>query len=180
MAVEGYERITTAAIARDAGSSESQLIRYFGGKAGLLESVLNQGWADLNPEIARLIGASTNAHEATIATLAMVTDAFGKDPELAKLLLFESRRMRGDQAEIRLTQGFLDFAKQVVTLIEWGQKDGSFNPWLKSQAIASALLGACEGMIRDRLLAAQQKRATPFPEGQIRAVFIAVISGLKP
>ena len=35
----GYEQTSTAAIAREAGSSESQLIRYFGGKAGLLEDL---------------------------------------------------------------------------------------------------------------------------------------------
>ena len=180
MAEQGYERVTTAAIARKAGTSESQLVRYFGGKAGLLESILNEGWEPLNPEIGRLIAASATAHDALINTLAKMISAFGKDPELAKLLLFESRRMRGDNDKIRLTQGFLDFHKQLVALIEWGQKDGSFNSWLHAPAIASALIGACEGMIRDRLLAVQQNKPRPFPEAQIRAVFAALITGLKP
>ena len=35
----GYEFTSTATIARDAGTSESQLIRYFGSKAGLLETI---------------------------------------------------------------------------------------------------------------------------------------------
>ena len=38
----------TASIAREAGSSESQLIRYFGGKAGLLEAIFNESWTALN------------------------------------------------------------------------------------------------------------------------------------
>src|SRR5436190_15910997 len=30
---------------REAGSSESQLMRYFGGKAGLLDTIFNESWA---------------------------------------------------------------------------------------------------------------------------------------
>jgi hypothetical protein len=35
-------------------------------------------------------------------------------------------------------------------------------------------------MMRDRLMAAQQKQPAPFPETHIRAVFSALISGLGP
>ena len=47
-AKNGYEQTSTAAIARESGSSESQLIRYFGGKAGLLEAIFNESWTTLN------------------------------------------------------------------------------------------------------------------------------------
>ena len=43
----GYEQTSTAAIAREAGTSESQLVRYFGGKSGLLEAIFNQAWEGL-------------------------------------------------------------------------------------------------------------------------------------
>ena len=45
-AKNGYEQTSTAAIARESGSSESQLIRYFGGKAGLLEAIFNESFAN--------------------------------------------------------------------------------------------------------------------------------------
>jgi AcrR family transcriptional regulator len=180
MAEVGYERITTAAIAREAGSSESQLVRYFGSKTGLLEAIFDASWAPLNPHIARLVAAAPTARDAMIAVLAAMIGAFERDPELAKLLLFEGRRARGDSAEVLITQGFKDFARLVLSLIERGQKDGSFSTALKPQAITSALLGASEGMMRDRLLAAQQNQPSPFPDSQIRAVFGVLISGLKP
>lgn len=180
MAEGGYERVSTAAIAREAGTSESQLVRYFGSKAGLLETIFDEGWAPLNPQIARLVAAAATAREAMITILSTMIGAFERDPELAKLLLFEGRRVRGDSAEILLTQGFRDFAKLVVSLIERGQKDGSFNTALKPQAVTSALLGAAEGMMRDRLLAAQQSQSSPVPDSQIRAVFSALVSGLGP
>jgi AcrR family transcriptional regulator len=180
MAEAGYERITTAAIARQAGTSESQLVRYFGSKPGLLAAIFDEGWSPLNPRIARLVAAATTAREAMITVLATMISAFDRDPDLAKLFLFEGRRVRGDNAEVLVTQGFRDFARLVVSLIERGQKDGSFSSALKPQAITSALLGASEGMIRDRLMAAQQNQPSPFPESQIRAVFSALISGLAP
>ena len=180
MAGAGYERISTAAIAREAGTSESQLVRCFGSKAGLLETIFDESWAPLNPQIARLVAAAPTAREAMITVLSTMIGAFERDPELAKLLMFEGRRVRGDNAEVLLTQGFRDFAKLVLSLIERGQKDGSFSTALKPQAITSALLGAAEGMMRDRLLAAHQNQPSPFPESQIRAVFGALVSGLGP
>ena len=58
MAEAGYERVTTATIAREAGTSESQLVRYFGGKSGLLSAIFDESWAPLNPRIARLVAAT--------------------------------------------------------------------------------------------------------------------------
>jgi AcrR family transcriptional regulator len=180
MAETGFERITTAAIAREAGTSESQLVRYFGSKIGLLEAIFDESWAPLNPQVARLVAAATTAREAMTTILSAMIGAFERDPDLAKLLLFEGRRVRGDNGEILITQGFRDFAKLVLSLIERGQKDGSFSASLKPAAITSALLGAAEGMMRDRLLAAQEGQPSPFPDNQIRAVFNALISGLLP
>ena len=180
MAEAGYERVSTAAIAREAGTSESQLVRNFGSKAGLLETIFDESWAPLNPQIARLVAAAPTAREAMITVLSTMIGAFERDPELAKLLMFEGRRVRGDNAEVLITQGFRDFAKLVLSLIERGQKDGSFSTALKPQAMTSALLGAAEGMMRDRLLAAQQSGSSPFPDSQIRAVFGALVSGLGP
>ena len=110
MAEAGYERITTAAIAREAGFSESQLVRYFGSKTGLLEAIFDASWAPLKPHIARLVAAAPTAREAMVAVLAAMISAFEHDPDLAKLLLFEGRRVRGDSAEVLITQGFKDFA----------------------------------------------------------------------
>ena len=176
----GYERITTAAIAREAGSSESQLVRIFGNKTGLLEAIFDESWAPLNPHVARLVAAAPTARDAMIAVLSTMIGAFDRDPDMAKLLLFEGRRVRGDAGEVLVTQGFRDFANLVMSLVERGQKDGSFSAALKPPAVSAALLGAAEGMMRDRLMAAQEKQSHPFSDAQIRAVFSALISGLRP
>jgi len=180
MAEAGYERISTAAIAREAGSSESQLVRYFASKSGLLEAIFDQSWASLNTRIAPLVAVAPTVREAMITILAAMIAAFERDPDLARLLLFEGRRVRGDSAEILLTQGFRDFATLLLRLIQRGQRDGSFSRTLKPQAMTSALLGAAEGMMRDRLVAAQRNQPSPFREAHIRAVFSALVAGLGP
>src|ERR1051326_3063540 len=43
-AQRGYENTSTVAIARQAGTSESQLMKHFGSKEGLLEAIFEQGW----------------------------------------------------------------------------------------------------------------------------------------
>src|ERR1700750_1156564 len=43
-AKNGFENTSTVAIARQAGTSESQLMKHFGSKQGLLFAILDQGW----------------------------------------------------------------------------------------------------------------------------------------
>ena len=176
MAAEGYERVSTAAIARAAVTSESQLVRYFESKAGLLDAAFNEGWAMLNPQVAQIVARESTAREATIGILSGMMRVFEHDPDLARLMLFEGRRVRGDTGEILLSKGFQDFAARLKHLIERGQEEGSFSKKLKSIAVASALLGAAEGMIRDRLLT----RRPTYTGADVRAAFEAMISGLAP
>jgi AcrR family transcriptional regulator len=42
-AENGYENTSTVAIARDAGTSESQLMKHFGSKQGLLVAIFDRG-----------------------------------------------------------------------------------------------------------------------------------------
>lgn len=174
----GYEQASTAAIARAAGTSESQLVRYFEGKAGLLEAIFNRSWAPLNDEVRRLVGAAPHAREAVLAVLSAMTKGFGSDPELAFLFLFEGRRVRGEGTDVTLSKGFLDFSELVRGLIRRGQQDGSFSPAFSDAAIAAAMMGAAEGMIRERLIAERAGKSRPFSEKEIRNVFAAILSGV--
>ncbi len=171
----GYEQASTAAIARLAGTSESQLVRYFEGKAGLLE-----GWRRLTDEVQSSIASAPNAREAVTSVLLAVTKALGKDSELAFLFLFEGRRVRGAEEKVSISRGFLQFSELVRALIKRGQQDGSFSSHFAEAAIASALMGAVEAMIRDRALAEREATRSPFSERDIRAVFSALLQGLAP
>ena len=47
----GYENTSTVAIAREAGTSESQLMKHFGSKQGLLGAIFDRGWQGISERI---------------------------------------------------------------------------------------------------------------------------------
>ena len=174
----GYEQTSTAAIARDAGSSESQLIRYFGGKAGLLEAIFNESWTGLNEEITKHVTEAEHGRDAILRILGLMIDAFSRDHETAFLFLFEGRRIRGQGHEVVLSKGFRQFYELVGTLIQRGQADGSFRSDVSHGVLGSAMLGAAEGMIRDRVIAERTGQPNPFDDEELRKTFMAMVNGL--
>lgn len=174
----GFEQTSTANIAREAGTSESQLVRYYRSKAGLLEAIFNESWGTLNHDIQSVVVAAADAREALAGVLECVTKAFGEDADLAYLLLFEGRRIRGSTYEILLSKGFIEFENLLLVLIRRGKRDGTFTTELSDAAMSSALLGATESMIRDRLIAQRSGKESPFNDDEIRAIFFAILSGL--
>lgn len=176
----GYEQTSTAAIAREAGSSESQLIRYFGGKAGLLETIFNESWASLNEAIGYRITSADSGREAVQKLLGLMIQALSADHDIAFLFLFEGRRMRGGTHEVILSKGFIDFLEVVMALIEKGRRDGSFRTDIQPNVLCSAMLGCAEGMIRDRVLAERNNKPNPFTDDDIVKAFTAMVNGLAP
>lgn len=177
-AKHGFEQTPTALIAREAGTSESQLVRYYRSKAGLLEAIFNESWQALNHHIQQVVVAAPDAREALTSVLETVTDAFGRDADLAYLLLFEGRRIRGATSEIFLSKGFIEFEHLLRVLIHRGKRDGTFRTDIADEAIASALLGATEAMIRDRLVTQRTGKASAINDRDIRSIFAAFLSCL--
>lgn len=175
----GFEQTSTAAIAREAGTSESQLVRYYHSKVGLLEAIFNENWRELNRTIQGVVVAATDAREALAGVMECITEAFGRDPALAYLMLFEGRRIRGATSEVILSKGFVEFDNLLHVLIHRGKRDGTFRTDLNDKALASALLGAAEAMIRDRLLAQRAGNPLPFTDHEIRAIFFVLLDGLQ-
>src|SRR5688572_21104843 len=110
-AAQGYEQTATSAIAREAGTSESQLMRYFGGKVGLLEALFDDAWTDLNARVKRVTTAPGNTRDTIAEVLQTVATALARDADLAVLFLFEGRRLRGEEPRVRLSRGFVAFSE---------------------------------------------------------------------
>lgn len=178
-AKNGYEHTSTAAIAREAGSSESQLIRYFGGKAGLLEAIFNDSWTQLNAVVDQYVAGTAHGREAILRLLSLMIQAFNRDHDIAFLFLFEGRRMRGASPEVLLSKGFSKFIEVVDAQIERGREDGSFRKDIEPRVLRSAMLGAAEGMVRDRVLSERSgEPAHPFTDENLFAAFAAMVDGL--
>lgn len=175
----GFEQTSTSAIAREAGTSESQLVRYFGTKAGVLEAIFEEAWKPLNAKIHDMLADAGSGRAAVVGVLTAVLNAFDRDDQLATIFLFEGRRIRGD-AEVRLSHGFMEFSDVVLRLIKRGQKDGSFSPAFDAGALSAALIGAVEGMVRERLMARRASHVRPFGERQVHRIFDAMLDGFAP
>lgn len=177
-AAQGYEQSATSAIAREAGTSESQLMRYFGGKVGLLDALFEDAWKHLNARVAR-VQSTSDSREALLDSIQVLISALARDPDLATLFLFEGRRLRGDKPRIKLPRGFLQFADTVRGLVKRAQAARAISPSLDANAITSAVLGASEAMIRDRLLA-KSGAGRGFAERDIRRTLDAMLKGFGP
>jgi len=177
-AESGFESTSTSSIASLAGTSESQLVRYFGGKAGLLQEIFNMGWIHLNRVIGSKVVSSPTGREAILNVLETLTSEFHEDEDLAAIFLFEGRRIRGREHEVFFAEGFVRFRELIHKLIERGIADGSFKKELPSPALVSAMIGCAEGMIRDGLVARRLGNYEDFAPGDIRRVSEALLSGL--
>jgi AcrR family transcriptional regulator len=175
-ATQGYEQSATSAIARQAGTSESQLMRYFGGKAGLLDALFDDAWARLNARVGKAIGGIPRAREALLAACQAVVSTLSRDEQLATLLMFEGRRVRGAHGKVRIARGVAQFTDTMRALIRKAQAERDFDPSLDADALASALVGALEAMIRDRLVG-RDGGGRSFAEREIGRTLDAMVSG---
>src|SRR5215471_14027496 len=145
----GYENTTTVAIAREAKTSESQLVKHFGSKEGLLEAVFEQGWGKLRLQMAGLQTAQTPQRQLKML-MHMVAQLFSADPELRDLMLLEGRRIRREGKMIMLTKSYTEMVALVDSLIQKAdpRRSSEYSP----QLIRSSLMGLFEGLLRDIVL----------------------------
>lgn len=176
----GYEGATLAGIARAANVPFTDVLFCFGDKLTLLLAVFDAGWEAINLRFADLVITSVNAREAMLSMLVVMTRILERDPEWARLVLFESRRPRPDTGRVAISQGYRRFTELCTELAARGHKDGSFSGAHHQQIIASVLTGAVENLMRDRLLAEQEDAAGPFSEQQMAATYEALVQALKP
>lgn len=174
----GYDQTSTSEITRRAGTSESQLGRHFQGKAGLLEAILEESFTPINQKLQGLIAAAFSAREAILAIITTMVTAFDEDPDLASLCLFEGRRVRLGQSEISLPKAFLQFGDLLRLVIRRGRKDGTLSDRFRDSAVAFALMGAAEAMVRERVIAHRGGEETRFTTEEIIEVLEAMIAGL--
>ena len=171
----GYEHTSTSVIARQAGTSESQLMKHFGNKAGLLEAIFIQGWMKITDD-ARSAIQDLDSPLLKVQTISgCVLRSLERDPELKLLVLLEGRRIRKEGQMVALTQGFLSFVELVDGVLYEMREQRILRPDLSPQAVRSALMGMLEGMLRDRFLAERLGFPADFNLQQIQEMLSNVL-----
>jgi AcrR family transcriptional regulator len=173
-AAHGVENTTTAQIARECGTSESQLVKYFQSKEGLLQAIFENGWRQLNfVYMASTIASEPEERLRIIFELFL--KALGDDPELKYLFLLEGRRVRHKTGELILTEGYYHLVREIEILAEAVLANNESRPPISARAAASALVGTVESMLRDQSLSVRQGGTSEPSNDEIRTVFHLMI-----
>lgn len=173
----GYENTSTVAIAREAGTSESQLMKHFGSKQGLLAAVLDHGWA----KIVRRVDASQSAAspaERLIATLEAMVIELENDSELKELVTLEGCRVRKDNRDVRMSGGYLQFSDLLGSLLKEMSSQGLIRPEVNVDALRAALIGMTEGMLRGRVVANRSEASADYTFDDMRALLGTVVPAI--
>jgi AcrR family transcriptional regulator len=175
-AERGFEDSTTAAICRLAGTSQSQLIKHFTDKQGVLEAIFEHAWEQVNPAVRLATENIASPREKLRVLIDMVLGFLEKDRAIRTLFLLEGRRIRGDGHMIVLVPGFIEFIKMLDGILKELAAQGELAPNIHAQAFRSALMGAIEGMLRDHMLARSSRFPASYAEADMRAIISSLLS----
>jgi len=164
----GYEATSTAAICRLAGTSESQLIKHFGSKQGVLEAVFQYAWDQVNPALRLATESISSPRQKFQMAIEMMLNFLNKDEQLLRLFLLEGRRIRDDGKQVVLVPGFLEFVKILDEILQELSDRGELA--VHAQALRSALMGAVEGLLRDKILARSMGYPASFSDADVRSL----------
>jgi len=176
-AQNGYENTSTVAIAREAGTSESQLMKHFGSKQGLLVAIFDRGWASMNERI-KTINHSSPA-DRLLSVLKAITVELENDPELKVLSALESRRVRKDSNEVVLTRGSHQYRELLDRILIDMRNEGQIRSDVNLDAVRAAIVGMAEGMWRDQVLAGRSEMRANYGFDDMQKVMEILIGAFQ-
>jgi AcrR family transcriptional regulator len=173
-ALNGYENTSTVAIAREAGTSESQLMKHFGSKQGLLVSIFDRGWETIALRV-RLVPEDGDPSRRLSAVLEAIAIELEGDADLKDLMMLESRRVRKDGRDVLVSRGFQEFAAVVDSILSDMREQGQVGSDLNLEALRSALLGMVEGLLRDQVLARRSEFSANYTLEDVKKILDSMV-----
>jgi AcrR family transcriptional regulator len=176
-AENGYENTSTVAIARDAGTSESQLMKHFGSKQGLLVAIFDRGWASINERIKAIPNGSPA--DRLLAVFQAITVELEHDPEQKTLTMLEARRVRKDSNSVLMGQGTHQFREMLDRILQDMRNEGQIRPDINLQAVRAAIIGMAEGLWRDQVVANRSDLRADYGFDDVRQVMELLIGAFQ-
>jgi AcrR family transcriptional regulator len=165
----GYENTSTVAIAREAGTSESQLMKHFGSKQGLLAAILDRGWSGVIERVreAQQIGTGAARLIAALETMIMELE---QDSELKELVTLEACRVRKDAHDVLISAAYRQFSELIGTLLSEMRAHDEIRPDVNLDAVRAGFLGMTEGLLRDQVVARRSEFPIDYAFDDVRKV----------
>ncbi|MBV9075759.1 MAG: TetR/AcrR family transcriptional regulator [Acidobacteria bacterium] len=164
----GYDATTTAAVARRARTSQSQLLKHFEGKRGLLQEVLSMGWQALNGAIRLAIPCISKPQDQLDLIVDMLLNFLDLNAAFSRVLLREGDRF------LETNIGSREFAATLDAILQQMYTSGELRPDISPHAIRVALLGALKAMLLERAL--PQNKNTVASASELRLIFANFLS----
>jgi AcrR family transcriptional regulator len=177
-AKNGYANTSTVAIARQAGTSESQLMKHFGSKQGLLFAILDQGWSAILHRAYALSTAPVRSPQTLVDVLESYLIELEHDSAMKSLLVLESRRVRHEEAGDAPGEGSPQFGLLLESILKDLKHQGALRSDLSVPAIRAALFGIVEGLLFEELVNARDERRPNHNPHDARKVLESIVAGL--
>ena len=171
----GYENTSTVAIAREAGTSESQLMKHFGSKRGLLSAILDHGWNSITERV-QTVPASAPPADRLFSVLEALVTELESDSDLRNLMVLETGRVRKDNRDVIVSQGFQQFAEVIDRILGEMRDQGHIPPNLNLEAVRAAFIGMTSGLLRDQVLAQRSEFRASYGSEDLKKALGTMIS----
>ena len=163
----GYENTSTVAIAREAGTSESQLMKHFGSKQGLLAAVLDHGWMKILRRVQATQGSESLQQRLLAALEAMVIE-LENDQELKELVALEAHRVRKDGRDVLISSGYRQFSELIASLLSEMRERKLIRADVNLDAVRAGLIGMADGLVREQVVAGRSDARANYSFDDIR------------
>jgi AcrR family transcriptional regulator len=174
----GYENSSTVAIARDAGTSESQLMKHFGSKQGLLAAIFDRGWSNIIERVQTASHANSPI-ERLMSMLDAIILEVESDQELKELAALEARRVRKDNRDVLISRGYQQFSEMMSGVLTEMRDQGHIRADLSLDAVRSAIMGMTEALLRDQVVARRSELRADYDTADIRKLLDILIPSLN-
>ena len=172
------ENTSTVAISREAGTSESQMMKHFGSKQGLLTAIFDRGWVAIAQRV-QSAQRSASLSERLLGVLEAVAIELDSDADLKEIMMLEAWRVRKDNRDVLLCQGFHRFAEVVDEILSEMKQRGEIRPDVNLQAVRAAYMGMIEGLLRDQVVARRAEFIADYKFEDVRKILEVLVPAFR-
>ena len=176
-AQRGFDGTTTAAIAKAAHTSQSQLIKHFSDKHGVLVAALEAAWQQLNPAIALATARISKPAEQLRLALNMFLSTVEQDATTGAVLALDGGSVHQPDGRPFVSSGYNQFAGILETIMETMRTQGELRAEIHPRALRSLLMGALEKFVRDKSVFSAADR---YSETDLQIVVFRLLAGCAP
>jgi AcrR family transcriptional regulator len=176
-AQRGYEATTTAAIAKSAGTSHSQLVKHFKDKQGVVLAILEEVWQQLNSAVQLAIERVTKPVDQLTLALNMFLSTVEKDEGVRAVLTLDGGSLRKSSGKPLMSRGYAQYAAILDGIVDQVVLQAQLRPDINPRGLRAALFGLLERFLKDELLRQSGEQTVGYSELDLQKMIASLLIG---